>query len=94
MFIKVVDYYGQETQNSDLLIFDVIAYIIFEKILSLPENQKYKDFIPKYIGSFASYTRRNIWNYNELNHFNSISPYYESNIINGTSFIIMIIIDH
>jgi hypothetical protein len=85
MFIKVVDYYGQETQDSDLLIFDVIAYIIFEKILSLPENQKYKDFIPKYIGTFASYTRRNIWNYNEFSLDNSLSPYYELNIIDGTS---------
>jgi len=85
IFIKVVDYYSQSiNHDNDLLIFDIFNAIIFEKLLLLPENQKYRDFIPKFKGSFVSYIKNN-WNYNEINYKNQLSPYYYHNILSGNS---------
>lgn len=85
IFIKLVDYNSQSVNHDiDLLIFDVINAIIFEKLLALPQYQKYRNFIPKYKGSFVSYTKNN-WNYNELNYKNILSPYHYDNILSGNS---------
>jgi hypothetical protein len=85
MFIKVVDYRIQEGFAGDLLILDVMAYIIFDKILSLHGNEKYRHIIPKYEGCFLSYTKSNKWNYKDLLHTNIESPYLDLNITNNTS---------
>jgi len=85
IFIKVVDYNSQSVNHDiDLLIFDVINAIIFEKLLALPQYQKYRAYIPKFKGSFVSYTKNN-WNYNELNYKNQLSPYHPDNILSGNS---------
>ncbi len=85
IFIKVVDYSSQNIQHKiDLILFDVLNSIIFEKLLLLPENQIYRNYIPKYKGSFVSYIKNN-WNYNELDYKNSLSPYYYDNILTGRS---------
>jgi hypothetical protein len=85
IFIKVVDYHSQTMyHDNDLLIFDVFNAIIFEKLLLLSENQKYRSFIPKFKGSFVSYIKNN-WNYNEINYENLLSPYYYDNILSGNS---------
>ena len=80
VFIKVVDYDKQKLpKRTDLLIYDIISAIILEVIIKLPQNRKYRNFIPEYKGCFLSYTSGN-WNYNELNYTNSLSPYNENNI--------------
>jgi hypothetical protein len=85
IFIKVVDYSSQTVNHiMDLILFDVLNSIIFEKLLLLPENQIYRNFIPKYKGSFVSYIKNN-WNFNELNYKNSLSPYYYDNVLTGRS---------
>lgn len=85
LFIKVVDYFSQQLpKSSDLLIFDIAAAIIFELLLTLPENTKYRHLIPVYKGSFLSFTRAN-WNYNEIYYTNPLSPYNKDNIVSGGS---------
>jgi hypothetical protein len=85
IFIKVVDYHSQTIHHdNDLLILDVFNAIIFEKLLLVSENQKYRNFIPKFKGSFVSYIKNN-WNYNEINYQNQLSPYYYDNILSGNS---------
>jgi len=85
LFIKVVSYNSQDINHTiDLIIFDVINSIIFEKLLLLPENQIYRNYIPKYKGSFVSYIKNN-WNYNELIYKDSLSPYNYDNINSGRS---------
>lgn len=73
VFIKVVDYNEQLNKIIDLLLFDVINSIIFEKIIE--ENEIYRNYIPKYKGSSISYIKNNTWNYNDLIYTNDESPY-------------------
>jgi len=94
LFFKIVDYKSQVLQSTiDLIIYDVFNSIIFEKLLSLLKNNRYRDYIPKYEGCILSYsastTKRNLffksitnqkWNYNDLIYTNKESPYNYKNI--------------
>ena len=85
-FNKIIDYRSQILNSGiDLAIFDVLAAIIFEKIL----DDSNKHLVPEYKGCFLSYfkneNRNRYWDFNELKYSNSISPYNPSNIINNTS---------
>lgn len=92
IFIKFTPNYIQyHFDNFDMLIYDIINNIIFEKLLSIEENKIYRKYINIYKGSLSSYSyhfygERNveklIWNYNHLNYEHEYSPYNYHNLKN------------
>jgi hypothetical protein len=69
-------------RTKDLLIYDIIAYHIFEYILALPENLIYRHYISKYYGCFLTYIKDDRWNYNNNYYLNRLSPYNYNNLNN------------
>lgn len=71
LFVKVIDYSTQQMGSRiDLSIYDVLTSIIFDKIFSIENYKKFKDFIPEYKGDCLSYIKGNrgdtYWDFNEI----------------------------
>jgi len=79
LFIKIIEDNNQnEFSSTDLIIFDVLAAIIFDEILNEERNHKYKCLIPEYKGCVLSYLQYNnsnyFWNFNKIrNNYKSIN---------------------
>lgn len=82
IFVKIIQYSKQNTTSTkDLLIYDIVSAIVFDKIFSTDTYKIYKDFIPVYKGSCLSYIRHEVleekgklttkdfWNFNEIKDF-------------------------
>lgn len=86
LFNKVIEYSKQSLNKGiDLLIVDILSAIIFEYIFRNDSYSQYKDLISQYKGSVLSYSTikskdNEKWNFNELTHTNSVSPFNITNI--------------
>jgi len=87
--VKYYDSYDEEIETGEtILFFEIIVNIIFNYLMSLPENEKFKDHITPmlnyglilYKNGIKENSKGNL-NYNELNYKNAEFSPYHPNII-------------
>lgn len=92
IYIKEVDFEAQRLinsgRNTDLIIYDVMAGIIFESIFEKEHYKNKRNIIPIYKGCCLSYIKKmnlkKYWDYNEIYDYcgkeSKLSPYYPLNL--------------